>query len=45
LLVSVEVSTTLAAAVSTAAAADQVSLVLLPRGASAAAGQSVGGAS
>jgi len=30
LLVSVEVSSTLAAAVSTAAAADQVSLVLLP---------------
>jgi hypothetical protein len=45
LLVSVEVSTTLAAAVSTAAAADQVSLVLLPRGTSDPAGQSAGSAS
>lgn len=39
LLVSVEVSTTLAAAVSTAATADQASLVLLPQG---AGGSSVG---
>lgn len=43
-LVSVEVPTTLAAAVSTAAAADQVSLVLLPDVASGTSGATGGGA-
>ena len=44
LLVSVEVASTLAAGVSTAAAADQVSLVLLPDGHSRQAAASTGGA-